>query len=70
LLRYSYPITRSQVKGSSALPAINLLAKKLKTKEHAQARARAEVKKALKEYQDALAAERSRAITPAASVSR
>jgi hypothetical protein len=40
------------------LPVINLLAKKLKTKERAQARARAEVKKALKEYQDALAAER------------
>jgi hypothetical protein len=52
------------------LPLINLLAKKLKTKEGAQAGARAEVKKALKEYQDALAAERSRAVTPTASVSR
>ena len=40
------------------LPVIKLLAKKLNTKEGAQARAREEVKKALKEYQDALAAER------------
>ena len=40
------------------LPLINLLAKKLKSKERAQARAREEVKKALKEYQDALAAQR------------
>ena len=40
------------------LPVINLLAKKLKTRERDQARARAEVKQALKEYQDALAAER------------
>ncbi len=40
------------------LPLINFLAKKLKTKERAQSKAREEVKKALKEYQDALAAER------------
>ena len=40
------------------LPLINLLAKKLKSNDRAQARAREEVKKALKEYQDALAAQR------------
>jgi len=40
------------------LPVISLLAKKLQTTERAQARAREEVKKALKEYQDARAAQR------------
>jgi hypothetical protein len=40
------------------LPVINYLARKLKTEDGARSKARAEVKKALKEYQDALAAER------------
>ena len=40
------------------LPVLNFLTGKLKSKDGGQAKARAEVKKALKEYQDALAAER------------
>ncbi len=40
------------------LPVINFLTGKLKSKDGGQAKAREEVKKALKEYQDALAAER------------
>jgi hypothetical protein len=40
------------------LPVINLLGRKLKNKDGAQSKARAEVKKALKEYQDAHVPER------------
>ena len=40
------------------LPVLNFLAGKLKTKDGARSKARAEVKKALKEYRDAFAAER------------
>jgi len=40
------------------LPVLNFLAGKLKSKDGGQAKARAEVKKALQEYQEALAAER------------
>ena len=40
------------------LPVLNFLAGKLKSKDGGQSKAREEVKKALKEYQDALAAER------------